>query len=104
MTMHRALLALTLVIAALAASAPAGAQTPPVIAAGVTVAGNDVGGLTAEQATDVLQTYFDRRIMVHLGARTVGLRPGGDPCPRAASSWPSATLWRLLPARRSRCR
>jgi len=75
MTMHRALLALTLVIAALAASAPAGAQTPPVIAAGVTVAGNDVGGLTAEQATDVLQTYFDRRIMVHLGARTIGVRP-----------------------------
>jgi L,D-transpeptidase-like protein len=75
MTMHRALLALTLVIAALAASAPAGAQTPPVIAAGVTVAGNDVGGLTAEQATVVLQTYFDRRIMVHFGARTIGVRP-----------------------------
>ena len=75
MTMRRALLALTLVIAALAASAPAGAQTPPVIAAGVTVAGNDVGGLTAVQATDVLQTYFDRRIMVHFGARTIGVRP-----------------------------
>ena len=75
MTMHRALLALTLVIAALAASAPAGAQTPPVIAAGVTVAGNDVGGLTAEQATGVLQTYFDRRILVHFGARTIGVRP-----------------------------
>jgi L,D-transpeptidase catalytic domain len=73
--MHRALLALTLVIAALAASGPAGAQTPPVIAAGVTVAGNDVGGLTAEQATVVLQTYFDRRIMVHFGARTIGVRP-----------------------------
>jgi len=75
MTMHRALLALIFVIAALAASAPAGAQTPPVIAAGVTVAGNDVGGLTAEQATAVLQTYFDRRIMVHFGARTIGVRP-----------------------------
>lgn len=75
MTMHRALLALTLVIAALAVSAPAGAQTPPVIAAGVTVAGNDVGGLTAEQATVVLQTYFDRMIMVHFGARTIGVRP-----------------------------
>jgi hypothetical protein len=46
-----------------------------VIAAGVTVAGNDVGGLSAEQATVVLQTYFDRRIMVHFGARTIGVRP-----------------------------
>jgi hypothetical protein len=75
MTMHRGLLALTLVLAALALSAPAGAQTPPVIAAGVTVAGNDVGGLTEVQATDVLQTFFDRRIMVHFGARTIGVRP-----------------------------
>jgi len=74
MTMNRALLGLALVIAALAVSSPAGAQTP-VIAAGVTIAGNDVGGLTQEQATDAIQTYFDRRIMVHLGARTVGLRP-----------------------------
>jgi hypothetical protein len=75
MTMPRALLALTLVIAGLAASAPAGAQTPPVIAAGVTVAGNDVGGLTGVQASDLLQRYFDRRIMVHFGARTIGVRP-----------------------------
>jgi L,D-transpeptidase catalytic domain len=75
MTMHRALLALTLVIVALAVSSPAGAQTPPVIAAGVTIAGNDVSGLTQAQATDAIQAYFDRRIMVHLGARTVGLRP-----------------------------
>jgi lipoprotein-anchoring transpeptidase ErfK/SrfK len=74
MTMHRALLALTLVIAALAASASAGAQAP-VIAAGVTVAGNDVGGLTEEQATDTLQAFFDRRITVHFGARTIGVRP-----------------------------
>ena len=75
MTMQRGFLALTLVIAALAASAPAGAQTPPVIAAGVTVSGVDVGGLTAEQATDELQTFFDRRILVHFGARTIGVRP-----------------------------
>jgi hypothetical protein len=75
MTMHRGALVLTLVMAALAASSPAGAQTPPVIATGVTIAGNDVGGLTQEQATDAIQTFFDRRIMVHLGARTVGLRP-----------------------------
>jgi L,D-transpeptidase catalytic domain len=75
MTMHRALLALTLVIAALAVSSPAGAQTPPVIAAGVTIAGNDVGGLTQEQATLAIQTFFDRRIMVHIGARTIGLHP-----------------------------
>ena len=74
MTMNRALLALALAIAALAVSSPAGAQTP-VIPAGVTIAGNNVGGLTQEQATDAIQTYFDRRIMVHLGARTVGLRP-----------------------------
>ena len=74
MIVHRALLALTLVIAALAASGPAGAQTP-VIAAGVTIAGNDVGGLTQAQATDAIQTFFDRRIMVHLGARTIGVRP-----------------------------
>ena len=74
MTMHRRGLVLTLVIAALAASSPAGAQTP-VIAAGVTIAGNDVGGLTQEQATAAIQTFFDRRIMVHIGARTVGLRP-----------------------------
>jgi hypothetical protein len=73
MTMHRALLILTLVIAALAVSAPAGAQT--VIAPGVTIAGNDVGGLTQEQATTTIQAFFDRRIVVHLGARTIGLRP-----------------------------
>jgi hypothetical protein len=70
----RGVLALTLVVVALAASAPAGAQAP-VIAPGVTIAGNDVGGLTQEQATDQIQTFFDRRIMVHIGARTVGLRP-----------------------------
>jgi hypothetical protein len=73
MTMHRALLILTLVIAALAVSAPAGAQT--VIAPGVTIAGNDVGGLTQEQATTTIQAFFDRRIVVHIGARTIGLRP-----------------------------
>jgi hypothetical protein len=74
MTMYRGVFVLTLVIAALAASAPAGAQAP-VIAPGVTIAGNDVGGLTQEQATDQIQAFFDRRIMVHIGARTVGLRP-----------------------------
>ena len=41
----------------------------------MTIAGDDVGGLTQVQATDAIQTFFDRRIMVHLGARTVGLRP-----------------------------
>jgi hypothetical protein len=74
MTVFRGVLALTLVVVALAASAPAGAQAP-VIAPGVTIAGNDVGGLTQEQATDQIQAFFDRRIVVHIGARTVGLRP-----------------------------
>jgi hypothetical protein len=75
MTMHRALFALTLALAALALSSPAGAQTPAVIAPGVTIAGNDVGGLTQEQATATIQAFFDRRIMLHFGARTIGLRP-----------------------------
>jgi lipoprotein-anchoring transpeptidase ErfK/SrfK len=75
MTMHRALFALTLVIVALAASTPAGAQTPPVIAAGVTAAGIDVSGMTEEQATDELQAFFDRRIIVHFGARAISVRP-----------------------------
>jgi lipoprotein-anchoring transpeptidase ErfK/SrfK len=75
MTMYRALLALTLVIAALAVSSPAGAQTPAVIAPGVTIAGNDVGGLTQEQATEAIQLFFDRPIVVRFPARNIGVRP-----------------------------
>jgi lipoprotein-anchoring transpeptidase ErfK/SrfK len=64
MMVRRSLLAL-LVFAAVAA-APARAQDPPPepprVAAGVTVSGLAVGGMTAEEARDAVQAAFDRRL------------------------------------------
>lgn len=74
MTVFRPLIVLSLVVLALAVSAPAGAQAP-VIASGVTVSGVAVGGMTEPQATDALQAFFDRRLLVRFGARTIGVRP-----------------------------
>ncbi|HXV58496.1 MAG TPA: L,D-transpeptidase, partial [Gaiellaceae bacterium] len=61
--------------AALALAGPAAAQDPPpepppepVIAAGVTVAGVPVGGLTGAEAAEALQAFFDQRLSVTFGS------------------------------------
>jgi lipoprotein-anchoring transpeptidase ErfK/SrfK len=73
--MHRRLIAASIVVVALFAAAPAGAQAPPVIADGVTIAGVDVSGLTAAQAKVEVRAFFDRRLRFGLGRQTFSLRP-----------------------------
>ena len=68
-----------MVLFALLASAPANAQVPPdpdpVIAANVTVAGVDVGGLTAAEATAAVQAFFARPLNLRLGTERTSVRP-----------------------------
>jgi L,D-transpeptidase catalytic domain len=68
MTVYRAPLLVVALAVALAAAAPASAQTPPVVASGVTVSTVPVGGLTAEQATAELQAFFGQPLLLGLGA------------------------------------
>jgi lipoprotein-anchoring transpeptidase ErfK/SrfK len=74
---RRLVLPCALLCAALAA--PAQAQTPPVVAAGVTVGGVAVGGMTREQARDTLREAIarpiGRRLVVAVGARRFSLLP-----------------------------
>jgi lipoprotein-anchoring transpeptidase ErfK/SrfK len=68
---------LVVVACSLSLAAPANAQDPPepVIADGVTVAGVEVGGLTAEQATAELAAFFGRSVRLTLGTETRDVRP-----------------------------
>jgi lipoprotein-anchoring transpeptidase ErfK/SrfK len=64
-------------LAALVVAAPAGAQDPPppepVVAAGVTVAGVDLSGMTSVQATAALQAFAAQPLTFRLGARTLAV-------------------------------
>jgi lipoprotein-anchoring transpeptidase ErfK/SrfK len=67
------------VLCALAAAAPAGAQVPPtdppVVAAGVTVAGVDVAGLTPAETGAALRAFFARPVHISLGPQRTSVRP-----------------------------
>jgi lipoprotein-anchoring transpeptidase ErfK/SrfK len=79
MTVGRGRVFTLVVFCALLASAPANAQVPPdpepVIAAGVTVAGVDVGGLTAAEARAAVQAFFARPLNLRLGTERTSVRP-----------------------------
>ena len=68
-----------MLVVALVAAAPASAQVPPEpsIADGVTVAGVDVGGLTAAEATAAVQAFFAQPLSVALGDADSPVRPRG---------------------------
>ncbi len=65
---------LVLVLAAVAAPA-AHAQTPPVIAHGVTVAGKDVGGMTGAEARVALEAAYARPVRLEFKTRRWVVRP-----------------------------
>jgi hypothetical protein len=68
----RRLLLTLAALAALLVAAPAGAQDPPpVVADGVTVAGVDVSGMTAAEATAALRAFAAQPLRLKLGARTL---------------------------------
>jgi hypothetical protein len=74
MTMRRAFVLLALV--ALGAAAPAYAQKPePVVPAGVTIAGLDVGGLTESKATAAVQARFDVPLAIRIRRASVNVLP-----------------------------
>ena len=82
MTVGRLRILVVALVVALVAAAPAGAQVPePVIADGVTVAGVDVGGMTAAEATAAVQAFFAQpvargaRRAAALRQRRTGLAP-----------------------------
>jgi len=71
-------LVLVALVVALVAAAPASAQDPPpepVVADGVTVAGVEVGGLTAAEASGAVHAFFAQPLSVALGAETLSVRP-----------------------------
>ncbi|MGH3024625.1 MAG: L,D-transpeptidase [Gaiellaceae bacterium] len=72
--MTRGLLLTAALAAAFGAAAPASAQVPPdpepVVQPGVTVAGVDLGGLTAVEAAAALQAFFDQPFAVAVGGLT----------------------------------
>ena len=75
--MGRAWVAAVVFVVALVAAAPASAQVPePVVADGVTIAGVEVGGLTAADATAAVEAFFSQRVSVTLRAETLSVRPG----------------------------
>jgi hypothetical protein len=59
-------------LAALVVAAPAGAQDP-VVAAGVTVAGVDLSGMTSAQATAALQAFAAEPLTLKLKAQTLAV-------------------------------
>lgn len=102
MTVLRASTVAAVVLAALAVAGPAAAQDPPTIAAGVTVSGVDVGGLTAVQATGALRAFFDRRlplalatVRVSVAPRTLGARGYVNVAVRQALAAPPGTALAL---------
>jgi lipoprotein-anchoring transpeptidase ErfK/SrfK len=61
-------------LAALVVAAPASAQDPdPVVAAGVTVAGVDLSGMTAAQATAALRAFAAEPLTLRLKAQTLAV-------------------------------
>ena len=70
-------LVLAALVVALVAAAPATAQVPPepVVADGVTVAGVDLGGLTAAEATAAVQAFFSQPLSVAVGSQTLTVAP-----------------------------
>ncbi len=70
--MTRRLLLPLAALAALAVAAPAGAQDP-VVAAGVTVAGVDLSGMTSAQATAALQAFAAEPLTLKLKAQTLSV-------------------------------
>jgi L,D-transpeptidase catalytic domain len=80
--MRRPLLLLALpALVGLVATAPARADTPPpdpVIAAGVTVAGFDVAGLTRPEALAAVRAWFARPVVLFFRGRRVLAHPSRD--------------------------
>ena len=72
--MIRRLLFTLAALAALVVAAPAGAQDPPVVADGVTVARVDLSGMTAAEATTALRAFAAHPLKLKLGARTLWVR------------------------------
>ena len=70
--MTRRLLLPLAALAALVVAAPAGAQDP-VVAAGVTVAGVDLSGMTSAQATAALQAFAAEPLTLKLKAQTLAV-------------------------------
>ena len=70
--MTRRLLLPLAALAALVVAAPAGAQDP-VVAAGVTVAGVDLSGMTSAQATAALQAFAAEPLTLKLKAQTLSV-------------------------------
>ena len=70
--MTRRLLLPLVALAALVVAAPAGAQDP-VVAAGVTVAGVDLSGMTSAQATAALQAFAAEPLTLKLKAQTLAV-------------------------------
>jgi L,D-transpeptidase catalytic domain len=71
-------LLLLLAFAALVAAAPAHGQDPssePVIAAGVTIAGTVVGGMTEAEAVSAVRATFNLPLAVRLGVRHISVAP-----------------------------
>jgi len=68
----RRLLLPLVALAALVVAAPAGAQDP-VVAAGVTVAGVDLSGMTSAQATAALQAFAAEPLTLKLKAQTLAV-------------------------------
>jgi lipoprotein-anchoring transpeptidase ErfK/SrfK len=74
--MSRLRVVLVALAVALAAASPASAQEPePVIADGVTVAGVDVGGMTAAEATAAVRAFYVQPLSVGLGGETLSVAP-----------------------------
>jgi lipoprotein-anchoring transpeptidase ErfK/SrfK len=77
-TVGRLQLAIVAVLAALVVAAPASAQDPPsdpVIADGVTLAGVDVGGLTAAEAREAVRAFFARPVRMTFAGKRMSARP-----------------------------
>ena len=77
MTVGRLQLVIVVLLVALVAAAPAGAQDPPepVIADGVTVAGVAVGGMTAAEATEAVRASFTRPVRMTFVGKRLSARP-----------------------------
>jgi lipoprotein-anchoring transpeptidase ErfK/SrfK len=60
---------------ALAAAAPAAADTPPLVPDGVTLGGVSVGGLAPDAATSVVLQRFSRPVVLKVGRTKVAVSP-----------------------------
>ena len=62
-------------LVALAAAAPAAADTPPLVPDGVTLGGVSVGGLAPDAATSVVLQRFSRPVVLKVGRTKVAVSP-----------------------------